>query len=147
MDIERIKQIVRKLDKISNNCQNRDFYIATYLYIRYGISNFENYIDSTDLERISKLIRERTTIFDEELNYQIDKILNTKELECMKTEIDNYTEKELLENYKTLTGLEKEDMNTDEIRQYLKDYWKEQIYRDEKIYKKEITERWTKLKF
>lgn len=48
----------------------------------------------------------------------------------MEKEIDNYTEEELLNNYETLTGLKQEDMSLEEIRQYLKDYWKEQIYRD-----------------
>lgn len=55
------------------------------------------------------------------------------EFNQIKKEIDNYTEGELLKNYETLTGLKQEDMNIEEIRQYLKDYWKEQIYKDENI--------------
>lgn len=55
------------------------------------------------------------------------------EFNQIKKEIDNYIEGELLKNYETLTGLKQEDMNIEEIRQYLKDYWKEQIYKDENI--------------
>lgn len=51
----------------------------------------------------------------------------------MEKEIDNYTEEELLNNYEILTGLKQEDMSIEDIRQYLKDYWKEQTYRDEHI--------------
>ena len=46
----------------------------------------------------------------------------------MEKEIDNYTEEELLNNYEILTGLKQEDMSIEDIRQYLKDYWKEQTY-------------------
>lgn len=55
------------------------------------------------------------------------------EFNQVKKEVDNYTKEELLKNYETLTGLKQEDMNIEEIRQYLKDYWKEQIYKDENI--------------
>lgn len=55
------------------------------------------------------------------------------ELEKMKQEIDNYTDEQLLNNYKILTGLEQEEMSKEEIRQYLKFYWKEQICKDENI--------------
>ncbi len=55
----------------------------------------------------------------------------------MEKEIDNYTEEELLHNYEILTGLKQEDMSIEEIRQYLKDYWREAILRDEDNIKKE----------
>lgn len=53
-----------------------------------------------------------------------------QEFNDMKRKIDNYTKEEVLDSYKTLTGLEQEEMSIEEIRLYLKKYWKEQIYKD-----------------
>lgn len=56
-----------------------------------------------------------------------------QEFNYMKKEIDNYTEKELINNYKILTGIDELNISIEEIKQYLKEYWKEQIYKDENI--------------
>lgn len=79
IDKERIHEIIKELDNLSSKYSDDEVIIASYISIRYGTFNFENYIDSTDLEKISKEINKCSTIFDEELNYKIDKILNNKE--------------------------------------------------------------------
>ena len=66
------------------------------------------------------------------VKYVVREILQD-EFNNIKKEIDNYTEENLLKAYETLTGLKQENMSIEEIRQYLKDYWKEQIYKDEKM--------------
>lgn len=62
-----------------------------------------------------------------------DKQKLQKEFNEIQSEIDNYTENELLDSYKILTGLDIEDIELEDIKQYLKNYWKEQIYKDENI--------------
>lgn len=79
MDEERIKEVMNHIENISNKCTNDEFNIAIYLYVRYGKSIFDNYIDSEDLDKINQELKRHTTLFDEELNYNIDKILNAKE--------------------------------------------------------------------
>ena len=61
------------------------------------------------------------------------KEISQNEFNQVKKEVDGYTEEELLKHYETLTGLKQENMSIEEIRQYLKDYWKEQIYKDDNI--------------
>ncbi len=61
------------------------------------------------------------------------KEISQNEFNQVKKEVDDYTEEELLKHYETLTGLKQENMSIEEIRQYLKDYWKKQIYKDENI--------------
>lgn len=79
MDKEKIKKLIEIVEEKSQKYTNDEFILAVYLLIRYGKSTFENYIDSTDLDKIHKELRTKSTIFDEELNYNIDIILNNKE--------------------------------------------------------------------
>ena len=76
MDRERIQAIMKELDDLSFKYSDNEVIIATYISIRYGTSNFENYIDVSDLDKIFKEISKCKTLFDEELNYKIDRILN-----------------------------------------------------------------------
>lgn len=79
MDRERIFEIIKELDKLSEKYSDNEVIIASYISIRYGTSNFENYIDSSDLDKVFKEISKCRTLFDEELNYKIDRILNNIE--------------------------------------------------------------------
>lgn len=79
MDRERIFEIIKELDKLSEKYSDNEVIIASYISIRYGTSNFENYIDSSDLDKVFKEISNCRTLFDEELNYKIDRILNNIE--------------------------------------------------------------------
>ena len=79
MDRERIFEIIKELDKLSEKYSDNEIIIASYISIRYGTSNFENYIDSSDLDKVFKEISKCRTLFDEELNYKIDRISNNIE--------------------------------------------------------------------
>lgn len=68
---------MNELEKLLNKYDTKEFIAATYILIRYGLILYENYIDSIDVECILKEIKKCDTIFDEELNYKIDKILNS----------------------------------------------------------------------
>ena len=76
MEIDRVIKIVDELNELSNKFSDDELRIVTYLLIRYGTTTCKYYIDDSDLEEISKEIKNRETIFDEELNYKVDKILN-----------------------------------------------------------------------
>lgn len=76
MDIERIIKIIEELDDLSNKFSDNEVIIACYLSIRYGTHTCKYYIDNTDLDKIHKEISKRRTLFDKNLNYRIDKILN-----------------------------------------------------------------------
>ena len=76
MDIERIIKIIEELDDLSNKFSDNEVIIACYLSIRYGTHTCKYYIDNTDLDKIHKEISKCRTLFDENLNYRIDKILN-----------------------------------------------------------------------
>ena len=74
---ERIYEIMKELDKLSEEFSDNEVIIASYISIRYGTSNFENYFDSSDLDKVFKEISKCRTLFDNDLNYRIDKILNS----------------------------------------------------------------------
>ena len=44
MDREKIEKIINELDKISQKNYNDDFILALYVYVRFGIFEFNNYI-------------------------------------------------------------------------------------------------------
>lgn len=79
MEIDRIVKIVDELNDLSDKFSDDELRVASYLLIRYGTSTCKYYIDDSDLEKICKEIKDRETIFDEELNYNIDKILNNSD--------------------------------------------------------------------
>lgn len=76
MEKKKIQNIIRELNDISTKYTNNEIIIAIYIWIRYGTTTFNNYIDETELNKIFEEIKNYTTIFDEQLNYNIDKILN-----------------------------------------------------------------------
>lgn len=79
MDRERIYEIMKELDKLSEKYSDNEVIIASYISIRYRTSNFENYIDSSGLDKVFKEISKCRTLFDNDLNYRIDRILNNIE--------------------------------------------------------------------
>lgn len=79
MEIDRVIKIVDELNDLSDKFSDDELRVASYLLIRYGTSTCKYYIDDSDLEKICKEIKDRETIFDEELNYNIDKILNNSD--------------------------------------------------------------------
>lgn len=76
MEKKKIQNIIRELNDISTKYTDNEIIIAIYIWIRYGTTTFNNYIDEAKLNKIFKEIKNYTTIFDEQLNYNIDKILN-----------------------------------------------------------------------
>lgn len=76
MEKKKIQNIIRKLNDISTKYTDNEMIIAIYIWIRYGTNTFNNYIDEAKLNKIFEEIKNYTTIFDEQLNYNIDKILN-----------------------------------------------------------------------
>ena len=80
MEIDRVIKIVDELNELSDKFSDDELRIVIYLLIRYGTTTCKYYIDDSDLEKICKEIKDRETIFDEELNYKVDKILNNIQL-------------------------------------------------------------------
>ena len=76
MKKKKIQNIIRELNDISTKYTDNEMIIAIYIWIRYGTNTFNNYIDEAKLNKIFEEIKNYTTIFDEQLNYNIDKILN-----------------------------------------------------------------------
>ena len=79
MEIDRVVKIVDELNDLSDKFSDNELRVASYLLIRYGISTCKYYIDDSDLEKIYNEINNRETIFDEDLNYNVDKILNNSD--------------------------------------------------------------------
>ena len=73
---ERTDKIIMQLNNFSKEFNNIDVIVASYIFIRYGINTFTNEINDKKVNKIYEEIKERRTLFDEELNYKIDKILN-----------------------------------------------------------------------
>lgn len=79
MDRKRIEKIINELDNISEKNYDNDFILAIYIYFRYGLFQFNNYICDNELEEINKILKQRYTIFDEDINNEVQKILNNVE--------------------------------------------------------------------
>lgn len=79
MERNKIETIINKLDDIAEICDNDSFYLALYIYIKYGLFQFNNYICDNELEEINKVIKQHSTIFDEDINEQVSMILNNTE--------------------------------------------------------------------
>jgi hypothetical protein len=76
MNKKRIGEILKELDNISIRYSDDELVIAIYILIRYGIARFESDINNKKLDKILGEIIKRQTLFDDELNYKIDKILD-----------------------------------------------------------------------
>lgn len=76
MSKERTNKIIMQLNNLSNEFNNIDIIVASYIFIRYGINTFNNEINDKKINKIYEEINKRRTLFDAELNYKIDKVLN-----------------------------------------------------------------------
>ncbi len=79
MDRKRIEKIINELDNISKKNYDDDFILAVYIYVRYGLFEFNNYICNDELEEINKVLKQHSTIFDEDVNDRVRIILNDVE--------------------------------------------------------------------
>ena len=76
MDRKRIEKIINDLDNISQKNYNDDFNLAIYIYVRYGLFEFNNYICDDELKEINQVLKQHSTIFDEDINDEVKMILN-----------------------------------------------------------------------
>lgn len=79
MDRKRIENIINKLKNISDTASDDEFNVAVYILVRYGKFEFDNYICDDELEEINKVLKRRSTLFDEDINDEIRLILNDEE--------------------------------------------------------------------
>ena len=79
MDRVRIKEIINKLDDISQKYTDEEFNLGVYIYVRYGIFEFNNYICDDELEEINKILKRHCTMFNEEINDDVSFILEDDE--------------------------------------------------------------------
>lgn len=76
MDRKRIEKIINDLDNILQKNYNDDFNLAIYIYVRFGLWEFNNYICDDELEKINKVLKQHSTIFNEDINDEVKMILN-----------------------------------------------------------------------
>ena len=79
MERKRIETIINKLYEIWQTSYDDDFNVALYIYVRYGLFEFNNYICDNELEEIKKILKRHNTIFDDEINDEVSLILNDTE--------------------------------------------------------------------
>ena len=79
MERKRIEKIINKLDDIWQTSYDDEFDVALYIYVRYGLFEFNNYICDNELEEIKKILKRYNTIFDDEINDEVSMILNDTE--------------------------------------------------------------------
>ena len=79
MERKRIEKIINKLDDIYQTSYDDEFNVALYVFVRYGLFEFNNYICDDELEEISKILKSHSTIFDGEINDEVSMILNDTE--------------------------------------------------------------------
>lgn len=79
MERKKIETIINKLDDIAETCDNDSFNLALYIYTRYGMFEFNNYICDDGLIEINKVLKRHSTIFDGEINDEVSMILNDTE--------------------------------------------------------------------
>ena len=76
MDRKRIENIMNKLKDIDDISYDDEFNIAVYIYFRYGIFEFNNYICENELIGINKILKRYNTILNEDINDEVSIILN-----------------------------------------------------------------------
>lgn len=79
MDRSKIEKIISELDNISQKNYDDNFNLAVYIYVRYGLHQFNNYICDDELEEINKVLKRYSTLFNEDLNDEVRLILNDDE--------------------------------------------------------------------
>ena len=81
MDRARIEKIINEIDNISQKNFDNEFNLAVYIYVRYGLFEFNNYICDDELEKINQVLKRHSTIFDEDINDEVKMILNRDDWE------------------------------------------------------------------
>lgn len=79
MDRVKIEKIINEIDNISQKNCDDDFNLALYIYVRYGLFEFNNYICDDELIEINKVLKRHSTLFDENINDEVRMILNDDE--------------------------------------------------------------------
>lgn len=79
MDRSKIDKIINEFDNISQKNYDNDFNLAMYIYIRYGLHHFNNYICDDELIEINRVLKRHSTLFDEDINDEVRIILNDDE--------------------------------------------------------------------
>lgn len=79
MDRKRIENIMNKLKDISDVSYDDEFNVAVYIFVRYGLFEFNNYICNDELEEINKVLKRHSTMFDEDVNDEVRMILKDDE--------------------------------------------------------------------
>lgn len=76
IDRKNVKTIIAMFDIIKQFFTEEVFLSAVFIYIRYGNKIFEKEKDSNKLNRIYEELQKQKILFDKDLEYRIDKILN-----------------------------------------------------------------------
>ncbi len=79
MERDKIEKVINKLHNIAETSNDDDFNLALYIYVRYGIFEFDNYICDNELEEINQVLKRYSTIFNEDINDEVSIILNDTE--------------------------------------------------------------------
>ena len=76
MNRKRIEKIMNEIDDILQRNYDDDFCLGIYLFIRYGVFRFKNYINDDELEQINKVLKQYSSLFDENINDDVKMILD-----------------------------------------------------------------------
>ena len=79
MERKRIEKIINKLDDIYQTSYDDEFNVALYVFVRYGLFEFNNYICNNEINEINKILKRHSTIFNDEVNDEVSLILNDVE--------------------------------------------------------------------
>lgn len=77
MDRKKIEEIIEKLNDMNTNYE--DFEVALYIFARYGLHTFKYYIDDSELEEIKKIIKKSETLFNDNINEEVEKLLEVED--------------------------------------------------------------------
>ena len=74
----RVQSLIKLFENFETVFNNDELITAIYIYYRYGLKTFNKEISEKKLNKIYDEIKKKETIFREDMNYEIDKILNNK---------------------------------------------------------------------
>lgn len=74
----RVKSLIKLLENFETVFKRDELITAICIYYRYGLKTFNKEISERKLNKIYDEIKKKETIFREDMNYEIDKILNNK---------------------------------------------------------------------
>lgn len=75
---KRVKSLIKLFENFETVFKNDELITAIYIYYRYGLKTFNKEISGKKLNKIYDEIKKKETIFREDMNHEIDKILNNK---------------------------------------------------------------------